>query len=63
MLGRVLHGEAVPQPGTRPLAKAFHYGLARMRSQIVHDKVDIGLPRNGGDLQQVIGKLRDQRLP
>jgi hypothetical protein len=53
-----MHREPGPQPATLFLAKAFHDGLARMRTQIVHDQVDsVRLGITGGDVQQVIGEL------
>ena len=57
MLRSVVHGEPVPQPATRFLAKTFHQSLACMRAQMVHHQVDdLRLRVTNRDLQQVIGR-------
>src|SRR5215467_15341210 len=40
VFGRVVHGEAFPQPASRLLAKAFDHCLASMRVQIVQHQMD-----------------------
>jgi hypothetical protein len=58
VLGRVVYRESAPQTALRVLAKASHYGLTRMRTQMVHDQMDgVGLRVTDGDIQQVIGEL------
>ena len=48
VLGRVVHRESVPQPGSHLLAKASDHCLAGMRTQIVQHQMD-GIGRGIAD--------------
>jgi len=72
MLGRVMHGEARPQPSARLFAESVHQCFARMGAQIVQNQMDgigavvvFGNPyeRNGQEIVHTIdmGKWFDTR--
>ena len=59
MLGRVMHGEALPQPSASFFAESIHQRFAGVGAQVVYDQMDdVGGGVVLGDLQQKICKLR-----
>ena len=63
MLGSVVRRKTVPQPTASSFSESFHQSFAGVGTQVVHDQMDgIGLRIASGDIQQVIGKLAEQRV-
>jgi len=58
VLGRVVHRESIPQPGSRLLPKASDHCLAGVRTQIVQPQMDgIGLGIADRNFQQVVSQF------
>ena len=59
MLGRVMDGEARPQPSARLLAESVHQCFAGVGAQVVQNQMDgIGAGVVLGNLQDEIGEFR-----